>query len=402
MARSWGRSWPEVGRGRGIERPKRLHDRLRRLRPRDSQGVGFHRGQSSRVVQQVVDLVGQHGQVVAADRRAFFEEVVAVAFLLARDRVDDDVDESSRQRLGGGQAARLADDQVGGGHQLVHLSRESEDVESDRRAVARRPESLLHLGLQLGVLAADRDDLRGVPQPGHRVEQFADPADAEASGRDQDGGRLRIQSVLDPHRDLVGGLRERRVDGDSRDGDPFGGDSEFFEVGAGLVDGDEVVLALTAEPHGVDVEIGHHGRLTAGELRLGPQPRDDLGGQEVGADGDVGLIFAEQFRERPRVQLLERELRRPLLPRAVELVVEPSQDLGHGVHHVEVGPGIHATEQRIGEFQRVDVPDLADRPGVRERLLQRLGRADVPGTCGGGKDEDFLQHGGIPAFQSQE
>ena len=52
-------------------------------------------GHARRVVEQAVDLVGERGQVVAADGGAFLEQVIGVAFLLAGDRIDDDEDQSA-------------------------------------------------------------------------------------------------------------------------------------------------------------------------------------------------------------------------------------------------------------------------------------------------------------------
>ena len=68
--------------------------------------VGPHRREPRGVVEQAVDLVGEHRQVVAADRRPFLQQVVGVPLLLAGDRVDDHEDEAAGQGLGGGQAAR--------------------------------------------------------------------------------------------------------------------------------------------------------------------------------------------------------------------------------------------------------------------------------------------------------
>ena len=85
--------------------------------------------------------------VVAADRRPFFEEVVAVAFLLAGDRVDDHEGQAAGQGLGGGQAPRLADQEVGRGHLLVHRVGVADGTEghpeSDREPGARASSSAL-------------------------------------------------------------------------------------------------------------------------------------------------------------------------------------------------------------------------------------------------------------------
>ena len=56
------------------------------------------------------------------------------------------------------------------------------------------------------------------------------------------------------------GFREDRVDGDARDGDPALRHAEGHQVDLRLLEGHEVMLAIPAKPHGVNVEVGHdHG-----------------------------------------------------------------------------------------------------------------------------------------------
>ena len=56
-------------------------------------GAGLHGGEARGVVEEAVELVGEHRQVVTADGDALFEEVVGVPLLLAGDGVDDREDE---------------------------------------------------------------------------------------------------------------------------------------------------------------------------------------------------------------------------------------------------------------------------------------------------------------------
>ena len=91
-----------------------------------SQRIRLHRLKPSRIAQQSIDFVSQSGQIVAADCNATFEQVIRIPFFLSGNRVDDDENQTFRQRLARRQAAGFADDQIGSRHIFVHLGRESD------------------------------------------------------------------------------------------------------------------------------------------------------------------------------------------------------------------------------------------------------------------------------------
>src|SRR5262249_51158964 len=81
------------------ERQERGNDVACGARTRQPHYVLLHLGESLLVVHQGVDLIGQRRQIVAADRDPFFKQMIGVAFLLARYRVDDDQHQSPSQGL---------------------------------------------------------------------------------------------------------------------------------------------------------------------------------------------------------------------------------------------------------------------------------------------------------------
>ena len=148
---------------RGIAELRHLGDDVeRRPRATQPQGGGSHRFEPHRVVEEPIDLVGDDGQVVAPDRRPLFQQVVRVPLLLTGDGAHHHESQPSGHRLGGGQPARLAADEVRRRHVLVHLRRVADDLESDLGVGGQPARQSVEAGLQLLVATADRHDLRRV------------------------------------------------------------------------------------------------------------------------------------------------------------------------------------------------------------------------------------------------
>src|SRR5206468_830305 len=103
---TWSRAFPP----REPEQPR--GDVEGRPGAREPERIGAERRESRGVVEQAVDLVGEGRRVVAPDRRPLLEQVVAVPLLLPGDRVDDHEGEAPREGLRGGEAARLAEQEV--------------------------------------------------------------------------------------------------------------------------------------------------------------------------------------------------------------------------------------------------------------------------------------------------
>ena len=69
------------------------------------------------------------------------------------------------QGLGGGQAARLAHEQVGGRHELVHLGGEAQELERDARGLWKFADHPRQPRAQLLVAAADATTWAGWAGP---------------------------------------------------------------------------------------------------------------------------------------------------------------------------------------------------------------------------------------------
>jgi hypothetical protein len=134
-----------------------------------------------------------------------------------------------------------------------------------------------------------------------------------------------------------------------------------------------------------------------GEPRLGLEPRDDLGGQEVGAEDEVRPVLLQQAHERARVELVPREPAPLLLPRGVEPIVQPAEDVGGAIHELDVGLRVERAEDLVGELERVDVVHLVRGTGPGKGALQRLRGADVARTRGSRENQDSAGHRRIVA-----
>ncbi len=77
--------------------------------------------------QQLRQLEAQRADVVDLDRGSVLQQKVAVAALLAGNRIDDCQRRAAGQDLGSGQAAGLRQDQIGHGHQFIDLVGETDD-----------------------------------------------------------------------------------------------------------------------------------------------------------------------------------------------------------------------------------------------------------------------------------
>ena len=149
------------------------------------------------VVEEAVDLVGQGREFVALHGDALFEQVVAVAVLLAGNGRDDDHGQSGGEAFGGGQAAGFADEEVGHLHPAMHFVGVAENAEAEA-GIGRLDGAglLFHVGLHLGVLAADDDGLRGMFQAGQAVEHARGGADPERAAGDEKERAVRVESGL--------------------------------------------------------------------------------------------------------------------------------------------------------------------------------------------------------------
>ena len=234
-------------------------------------------------------------------------------------------------------------------------------------------------GAKLLVAAADDDHLRRAGELRECLDDVLDRANPEPSRRDQDREQVLVKAVLAPHRLGIFGFREDRVDGNARDGDLALRHAQRQQVDLRFLQSHEVMVGVAAEPHGVNVEVGHDHGVQDVHLLFRLEPRDDLGRQKVGADRNVGLILIQEIDEWNRVQPVERQAEFFVPARDIEMVVEPAQNLGRLVDQVDVRLGIEVAKDVVGVFEHVQVLDLGGQsPDPAGPSRSRRLRGDAP------------------------
>ena len=141
---------------------------------------------------------------------------------------------------------------------------------------------------------------------------------------------------------------------------------------------------MMTEPHRMNIEVGDDYDLATSEALFGFEPRDNFSRQEVSADDHIGLVLAQEFNERSRIEFVESQAAAFVLPWRIELVIQPARYFGHLVHQVDVSFGIQMAEDFVGVVENVDVVDFPDFAGLHicflEGFLDRLSSANVTGT----------------------
>src|SRR5215831_2296739 len=101
------------------------------------------------------------------------------------------------------------------------------------------------------------------------LHEMLDRADAKSSRRYQNCRAVLFETMLATHAPLVLLFGENRIDGNAGNGDLLGCDAELLQMCACFVQGHEIVLAMTREPHRMDVEICNDDGLARAYLLLG-------------------------------------------------------------------------------------------------------------------------------------
>ena len=267
--------------------------------------------------------------------------------------------------------------------------------------VAEEVETRVHFGgdapAEFIAFSADDDGLRVGAELHEAIDDELGGPNSERAGGQQQRGFFRMQTELRADGGAVDGLGEYGVDRDTGDGDAFGGEAEGFEVRFGFVDGDEVAIEDAREPHGVAVEIGDDDGMVRVEFLSRDEMRDDSGGHEVRADGDLRVEVADHFHERARVEAVELQAEVVAFPRLVARFVSPAEHVRRAADEFHVKRGVKFAEDRGGEIERVGVFHRGDSGFGGERFFERLRGADVASAGAGGEDEDALLHGGREA-----
>ena len=220
-------------------------------------GIGFERRQSVRVTQKPGDLVSQGSDVVDLDGGHIFQQEIAIAAFLPRYRVDDHHRGAAGQRFRRRQAARFGHDQVGGGHQLVDLVGEAEDL----RQMARRRLHSRQLCSRLFISPRDDYYLERRLHVENGPVEFLDGADAETAGQLQHDGPVISQTVFGATGRVVLGLTENRVDGDAGYRGIGRRHPPMMQVAGAFLRGSEVVIARLVDPEAMRLEVRGDGDL---------------------------------------------------------------------------------------------------------------------------------------------
>lgn len=152
---------------------------------------------------------------------------------------------------------------------------------------------------------------------------------------------------------------------------------------------DEVAVEGAAEPHGVDVEIGHHDGKPGVEFSLADEVGNDFRRKEMGADGDVGLELGDEAFERTGVEAIEHEPHAIGFPRLVGGIIDDAEDRRRSLNESDVELRIEIAEELIGKTECVDVAHFSHAGLLAKNFLKGRGGANVAGARAGGKNENF-------------
>ena len=323
------------------------------------------------------DAVGQILDAIDLGRRAAFEQEIAVGRLLPGNRIQDEQRLAHRQRLGRGQAAGLGDDEVGHGHQFVHVGRKAEHV--------RRMLAVVRGEFAAQFLVAAGDDQRSETGLRHLVQfgqDFARPAPCRIrrSTPAAPAGRRAGRNVCGrPSRPGFDG--KFRGDGNARRDGVFRGGAARDQPRLGFLGGDAIQIHARVHPQRVRLEIRHDADDERPDaVLLFPQRRERFERQVMRAKHHVGLELLHVARE-------------ALLGAAGKFALEEFQVrelwiVGLGEHHapklrrafdkLDVAFGVNFPVQGREQLQQVDFFDNIVRAGAAPGFLQRGGSGDVP------------------------
>ena len=160
-----------------------------------------------------------------------------------------------------------------------------------------------------------------------------------------------------------------------------------------FLNGGEVMIGRGGQPESVDVEVRDHGCDFGSRTLLAPLVIDEAGGQEVGADAEIGIEIGERLEEAAGVRLLQRHARDVLLERLVGGLIEPAEHLRGARHHVQIRVLIHLGEGPRHQRENVVIGYLdARRSDGSKGQFHGLGGAHVSGANRGGEDQNPFRH----------
>src|SRR5262245_33745436 len=125
-------------------------------------------------------------------------------------------------------------------------------------------------------MAANHKNLRCVTQLGQGRDQILNRPHAKTTRREQDGCFLQVQTVLAAHCRFFLPHREYWINRNAADGDLCAGNPKLIQVDTRLLERDEVVFVVMAQPHGVNNEVSYNNSLCATESPFRFETRNNL------------------------------------------------------------------------------------------------------------------------------
>ena len=303
------------------------------------------------------------------------DEVFAVLFLLAGNRLVEQHRKPLAQPLRAGHAARLRDEQIGHVHQLVDLADEAEDLDV-RMAEERIAFELL---LHLLVVARAEYELDVLAMLRHIFEQSVVVVQQPPSASHDQDGRHVLQAELPADVILVAGSPEIRMDRDARHLDARVGHAVLHQLVLHDRGGDEIFVHFGIGPGAVRVVI----RDEREQRDVQPEPlqaRDDRVRSRMRADDRIRLELGDDLGCLGIEQPVQGELRETVERALVIRAIDAAPPLRLLRHRLPVRRDDQRAEHRIEKFAQFEHFRLDVGIEVPDADGKRVGGPGVPGT----------------------
>ncbi len=105
----------------------------------------------------------------------------------------------------------------------------------------------------------------------------------------------------------------------------------------------------------MDIEVRHHGSYFAPRPALTQLVTDQRDRQKMSADGEVRIVFADEFQEFARVGLFDARLNAPPAEGLIGGLVKPSEDLRRLAHQLQIRVPVKLVKRSGGELKNIAV-----------------------------------------------
>jgi hypothetical protein len=273
-------------------------------------------------------------------------EELGVAHLLPWSGLEDDDRRALDQRLGAGESAGLADQQVAGLEQHVDFLGEPQRANAFL-SVPGAARDLLDPRLEPRVHPAHHHHLRTRGESCDPIGQLGQRTDPAATTHQHHHGPAAIELEMLARLIAPDALREARMHGDPADLDAIARDAVAMQLVGDLVAGDEVAIDVRVHPDRMRGEVGDHAEERDAQRSAAAPGRQRLDREEVRAHDGVGVLALHHAHQPPEIEAIHREAnRRGALvdrserPGAIERAPQTRRTRGHGVVGLRVGRAI--------------------------------------------------------------